>query len=222
MALVPLDALCERARYTLRHEGWRALVKQGISFVLGRFFSYGHYYIYEKEVGSGDSWVDTKPGVECTVRVVSSLDDLEGLAAQGHDVRAMNFRPKLRKGAIAFCLFAGDELASVTWVARTRDAKPEIDPLPFFVYFEAGEVCTGASYTHPAHRGRGLVALTYHHIVPYLADAGVTRARFSIGLSNIRSQGAHAKLSPRIASRGRYLKVLCWDSWREQPVRRVD
>ena len=222
MALVPPDVLYRRAKYVLRHEGARALVRQVFSFFASRLCACGRYYIYEKNLGSGNQGIDVQPEIDHTFKLISGLEEFDQLIAQGYDLRAMNFRPKLERGAIAFCLFVGQELASVTWVARSKDAKKEIDYLPFGVDFEAGEVCSGASFTHPVHRGKGLLALTYSRIFPYLADAGLTRTRFSIGVSNVASHKAHARFKPLIVSRGRYLRLIWWHFWREKPVRRTD
>jgi len=218
VASVPPDILYQRAKYILRHEGWRAFVRQGFSFVGNLFFSYGNYYIYEKDLNSADQEIKIKPKVDCTLKIISNLYELNELIARGYDFKAMNFRPKLEKGALAFCLFVRQQLASVTWVASTREAKKEIDYIPLKVDFEAGEVCSGASFTAPAHRGKGLFAYTYSYIFPYLANNGVHKDKFSIEVNNIASQRALAKFNPLITSRGRYLKILWWESWKEQPI----
>ena len=218
MASVPPEILYQRAKYILRNEGWRAFVRQGFSFVRNLFFSYGSYYIYEKNLSSTDEEIKFKPKIDCTPRVISRPDEFDQLIARGYDFKAMNFRRKLEKGALAFCFFVGKELVHVTWLARTKEAKQEIDYLPFKVDFKAGEVCSGDSSTDPAHRGKGLLAHTYCHVFRYLANDGIVKDRFSIDVNNIASQKAHAKFNPVITGKGRYLKILWWQSWKESPM----
>ena len=222
VAFVPLDALYQRATYVLRHEGWRAFIRQGFSYVLGRFFSCGDYYIYEKELNPDDQSVPIKPGIDCIMKVVSTPGELDDLKAHGYSFKAMVFKPKLEKGAIAFCLFVGRELASVTWVAPNKEAKVEIDYVPFAVDFERGEVCSGASVTDPSYRGKGLLGHTYSYIFRYLARSGLRKDKFSIAADNVASHKAHARLNPRVTGKGRYLKILRWESWKEQPTGEID
>ena len=218
MASVPLDALYQRARYIVRNEGWRTFVRRGFSFVGNLFFSHGNYYIYEKDLNSTDEEIKFKPKIDCAPKVVSSPEGLDELIAQGHDFKAMNFRRKLEKGAIAFCFFAGKELVHVTWLAPNKEAKQEIDYLPFKVDFEAGEVCSGASFTDPAHRGKGLFSPIYSLIFSYLAKGGTLKDKFTIEVSNVASQRALAKFNPVTTGKGRYLKILGWQSWKESPM----
>ena len=218
MASVPPEILYQRAKYILRNEGWRAFVRQGFSFVGNLFFSHGNYYIYEKNLSSTDEEIKFKPKIDCTPRVISKPDEFDQLIAQGYDFRAMNFRRKLEKGALAFCFFVGKELVHVTWLAPNKEAKQEIDYLPFKVDFKAGEVCSGASSTDPAHRGKGLFSPIYSLIFSYLAKDGILKDKFTIEVSNVVSQRALAKFNPVITGKGRYLKILWWQSWKESPM----
>ena len=222
MASLPLDRLSQRARYILRHEGWRAFLNQGFSFVTNRFLSCGTYYLYEKELTPGSIEIEVSPRVDCTARVISSLDEFHELLREGYDVKAMSFTPALEKGALAFCIFVGQALASVTWVALSEEAKEHVDYLPFKVNFQAGEVCSGASYTDPTYRAKGLLAYTYSHIFPHLAGKGIRKDKFSIAVDNTASQKAHARFSPLITGRGRYLRILWWHSWKEQPIGEIE
>jgi len=218
VAFVPLDILYHRAKYILRSEGWWAFVRQGFSFVGNLFFSYGNYYIYEKELSPADEEIKFKPKIDCTLKVIVTPDELDKLIAQGYDFRKMNFRPKLEKGALAFCFFVGQELATVTWVALNKTAKREIDYLPFKVNFEAGETLCGASFTDPSYRGKGLFSYAIAHRYSFLAKQGVKRVKFTKEVNNIASQKADARFHPVITSKGRYLKILWWQSWKESPM----
>jgi len=222
MAFVPIDVPYRRGKYILQHEGWLSFLKQGFSFVRNFFFSYGDYYIYEREL-SGPSETEFTPKIpDCTLKVVSTAEELDKLIVEGYDFKMMNFKPTLRKGALAFCVFVGQELAHVTWVAPNKETKRQIDHLPFKVNFEAGEVCSGASFTDPAHRGKGLFSCVYSYIFPHLAKEGIVKDKFTIEVSNIASQKTLAKFNPTSTGRGRYLRILWWQSWRETPIKEIN
>lgn len=222
MTSVPVDILYHRAKYILRNEGLWAFVRQGLSFVGNLFLGYGNYYVYEKALSPADEEVRFKPRIDCTLRVISSPDALDELIAQAYDFKAMNFRPKLEKGALAFCLFVGQELASVTWVAPSKEAKQEVDYLPFNVDFRGGEVCSGASFTDHIFRGKGLFSYTYSHIFSHLARSGVSKDKFTIEVNNTASQRALAKFNPLKSGKGHYLRILSLQFWKEQPVAEIE
>ena len=211
MSVSDIISLTEDAKYILRNEGWLAVIKQGCSFVRNLLFCRRDYYIYTVCDNNLNS-----VNIDCTPITISSLADFDRLIAQGYDFKARSFRPKLKKEAIAFCLFVGKELVSVTWVACSKKAKKEIDYLPFKVNYEVGVACSGASYTVPDYRGNQLLAHTYSYILPYLANEGFHKVKFSINKSNITSQKAYAKIAPAIIGMGRYWKIFCWGMWRER------
>lgn len=203
----------------MQTEGLPSFVRRAFLFVVRPFFTYGNYYIYEKDLSRYEEVIKFKPKVpNCIIKVVCTLGDLDKLAAEGYDLKVMDFRPKLEKDALAFCLFVGRKLAHITWVAPNQGAKREIDYLPYKINFEAGEVCSGASFTDPAYRRRGFLSHTYSYIFAYLVKKGVVKDRFTIEVNNVASQKAHAKFTPTIIGIGRYLKILRWQSWKEKPM----
>lgn len=206
----------------MRKEGLLVFVKRAFLFMLRSvksfFFSYGKYYIYEKEL-SNASEVQFKPKIQdCIVKIVSTSKGLDELSAGGYDFKTMNFEQKLRKGALAFCVFVKRELAHVTWVAPNGEAKREIDPLPFKVNFETGEVCSGASFTCPIYRGKGLLSYAYSYIFPYLAKRNILKDKFTIDVNNTASQKALSKFNPTTTGKGHYLKILWWEFWKEEAI----
>ncbi len=207
-----LGELYQRAKNIQRREGWGPLVLRGAAFVQGLFFRYGRYYVYEKEV---DLTALARPTDDFELKIVSNLEEWRNLTAQGYEAGVPSVVSRLEKGAIGFCLFHKRKFASVTWVAPVPEAKREIDYVPFSVDFAAGEVCTGGSFTCPPYRGRGLLHQTYGYLLPYVAGKGVRKCKFSISIYNRSSLTAHAKFSPKMVGRGRYLKVLGWEYWRE-------
>lgn len=214
-----MGILCQRAKGILQDEGWGAFIRQGFSFACHRFIYIATYYIYEETLASIDRGIKTKPEVDCVLKVIHNTHELDKLIGEGYNFKSLRFRSQLQETAIAFCLFREQELASVTWVAHNKKGKRKVDSLPFEVNFGAGEICTGDSYTVPVYRGKGLLAYTYACISNYyLASNGLSKARFSINVNNITSQKAHVKFNPVVIGKGRFLKILWWNFWKEQVI----
>lgn len=211
--------LYARGKYILVHQGWSAFIKDGFSFIRNLFFNHGTYLIYEKELSNSQRFDGFKPKIDCSFKLINNLKEFYQLVEQGYDFKMVNFKSLLAKGAKAFCLFVGQNLASVTWVAFNIKAKQEIDYIPFEVYFEKGEVCSGGSFTAPEYRGKGLLPYTYNFIFPYLISNNIVKVKFTININNISSQNAHAKLIPNKIDMGRYLKVFWWEYWKGQQLK---
>jgi hypothetical protein len=77
------------------------------------------------------------------LKIVSTNEEADELEAQGLEFRSqvLNARKRLDKGAIAFCIFVGKELANVSWVAMTLEAKNSLGQPPFRVDFSNNEAC---------------------------------------------------------------------------------
>jgi hypothetical protein len=228
MASSRASELVERGRNILREEGLLVLAKRVFLFVLRSlksfFFSHGNYYIYEKTLDTNANEAGfTLKIPDCTLKIIWAPKQLDELIAEGFDFGSytINITRRLRKGAVAFCAFVERDLAHVTYVATSAEAKRGIDYLPFRVNFEGGEVCSGGSFTDPVYRGKGLLSYVYFHIFRYLAGNGVLKDKFTIEVNNIASQKAHAKFNPTIKGVGSYLKILWWEFWKEKPIEEI-
>ena len=222
--MIPMGALFRRARYVFKTEGLGVLLGRGFSYLrryLAReFFRSGSYYLYE-HMTKERLESDFMPKIDnFTFHLVSSQQEAEKLAAGGLDLLSQSVGAvrKLENGAIGFCFFVGQELAHEGWVALTEEAKRRVDPLPYHVDFLNKEACTGATYTKPKYRGKGFMAYSYYKRLEYLRGRGIVKSRNAVAANNIASQKAHAKLEPAIYARARYLKILCWEFWREIPL----
>ena len=222
--MMPQGALFRRARYVLKTEGLGVLLGRGFSYLrrylARKIFRSGSYYLYE-HMTKERLESDFMPKIDnFTFHLVSSQQEAEKLAADGLDLlsQSVGVERKLEKGAIGFCFFVGQELAHEGWVALTEGAKRQVDSLPYHVDFLNNEACTGATYTKPKYRGKGFMAYSYYKRLDYLRERGVAKSRNAVQIRNIASQKAHAKLEPSICARARYLKILCWEFWRETPL----
>lgn len=216
-----LCMLVRRSIALMRAEGMAVLLRQGLSFtgfLVGRLVFFRTVYLYTHEILPRER-AHFLPRLDAwELRIIHSNAEADQVAAEGlqdlRDVFVFSHR-SLDKGAIAFCVYVGGELAHVGWVAVDAAGKNSVDKVPFHVAFEAGEACTGGTYTVPRFRGKGLMGYGYYERFEYLRERGFVASRNSVTVSNISSQKVHSKFNPVIYGTGRYRKVLRWESWRE-------
>src|SRR5208282_1332824 len=109
----------------------KSLKNDALRFFGSYLFHYADYYLYEHTIEERcETYFLPKVG-DYTVRVVSSNQQADMLAAEGDDFRKYLYsaRQALDKGAIAFCIFVERELAHVSWVALTGEAKNTFDAI---------------------------------------------------------------------------------------------
>ena len=149
---------------------------------------------------------------ELTVEIVSSNQQADELAKRFADFRGTigNARQCLDKGAVAFCIYIGGELAHIGWVGMTEEAKNTFDPIPYRVEFSKKEACTGGTVTVPKFRSKGLMKYGYFKRFQYLRENGIRVSRSAVETSNIVSQKVHAKFNPRIYGKGHYIRLFWW------------
>ena len=206
-----LRELLIRAFDVLRTDGLLPVIRNGFTLAVSWVVQFDRCYLYEHTVEERNE-ADFLPRLEnVTMKVVRTREEADELkAATGIDLlrRFVNSRRGLEKGAIAFCLFVGGEIAHIGWVALSEEAKQGVDTFPYRVDFANGEACTGATETVPEFRGKGLMAYGYFKRLEFLRQQGFTLSRNAVTVDNIASQRAHAKFGPRIYAELRCLRVL--------------
>ena len=216
-----LVSMLNRARDVFQSDGLITVLERGFDFTRRRLFLYGHYYLYEHALHESNE-ADFMPRIQdFTLRIVRSNEEADELAAAiGCDFRHrfVYAGKSLDKGAIAFCVFVGDEVAHIGLVALNKEAKNSFDFIPYEVDFSKNQACTGGTETVPEYRGRGLMAYGYFERFKYLREMGITASRNAVNVTNVASQKAHARFGPRIYARGRYLKLLWLEFWKETPL----
>ena len=138
------------------------------------------------------------------MEIITSNQQAGELVARGFDDFRRSFinaRQGLDKGAIAFCVFIGRELAHIGWVALNEEAKNTFDDLPYHVDFSNREACTGGTVTIPKYEGNGLMTYGYFKRFQFLNERGIARSRNVVATSNLVSQKVHAKFGPKSTSR---------------------
>lgn len=222
--MLPLGALITRAVRLLRTEGPGSLLRHGVSFgafLLGRVFKYSRAYLYEYVLTPRDERNFLPRLDSWDVRIIHSNAEADAVAREGmEDIRKVFvYSPRaFDRGGVAFCVYVSGALAHVGWLALTSEAKESIDRLPYHVDFDAGQACTGGTYTIDRFRGKGLMAYGYYLRLEYLRRLGYKSSRNAVAVSNVTSQRVHAKLDPEIRGTGRLIRVLRWSNWKEEPL----
>lgn len=206
----------------MQTEGLITLLKRGLSFFVGRYiFQHESFYLYEhtfKERNEAEFLPRTK---DFTLKIVSTKEQADELAAAGLNIGSysVNTRAALEKGATAFCILMGKDLASIGWVAMGEKAKNACDSLPYHINFSDKQACTGGTWTNPKYRGLGLMTYGYFKRFQFLKEKGLKSSRNAVVTDNIASQKVHAKFGPKIYAKARYLKILWWQYWKETPLK---
>ena len=215
-----LCALARRGARLLRAEGPWAVLRQTWAFsgwIVGRCVAARSVYLYEHSLVPRDRAKFLPRVASWELRVIHSNEEADRVAAEGlEDLRDVFVfsRRSLDRGAVVFCVYIGTELAHVGWVATSQIAKNCVDKMPFQVAFDAGQACTGGTYTIRRFRGMGLMGYGYYERFEYLRQRGYASVRNSVVVSNVTSQKVHAKFEPLIYGVGRYRKLFRWVSWR--------
>ncbi len=204
------------ASHTFSQEGFVPLLdlmkKDAARFSQSYLFHSGQYYLYEHSLLERDE-VDFLPRVEAfAFYAVSSNQQADKLSERGDDFRRYFYsaRQALDKGAIAFCVFVGGELAHVSFAALDEEAKNTFDTIPYPVNYSEKEACTGGTFTFPKFRGKGLMAYACFKKYQFLRDKGIKVSRNSVNVKNIASQKAHARFQPTICGKVRFVRFLRW------------
>ena len=215
-----LEEMFNSAKEFYHLEGLLPLMKRVLAFLWENSFRRETFYLYEHHTIGHD---ETKfmPRIEnLTFKMVETAYEVDELNRQGFvfKPRAVDIRQWLNKGAVAFCVFNGNELVHIGWVILTQEAKESLERLPYRVDFPNNEACTGGTWTNSRYRGKGLMGYGYFKRFQFLKEKGRLVSRNAVDVKNIASQHAHAKFHPRIYAKVHYFKVFRWKSWREEPV----
>lgn len=208
-----------RAKNIFQTEGLIPLLRQGVAFLIGHFFRYRTYYLYHLDTLEELDEADFMPRIlNFTFKVAATNQQADELATDGLDFRShvINARQRLDKGAIAFCIFIDSELAHISWLAMTEQAKKTLDALPYKVDFSSNEAYTSAVETKPKYRKLGLMGYAQFKILQFLRERSIVVVRVVAARNNIAPQRVYAKLGAKLYAAARYLKILWWKSWKEK------
>jgi len=178
------------------------------------------YHLYEHH---HRAWPDEtfRPRLDCfEERFVSGNYEAELLARDHEDFRHVmqSARRGLDCGAVAFCIYAGREVAHVAWLATSPAGRKALDRLGYEVRFDQGEAWTGAAWTVPSYRGRGLLTYSCRRRFEYLLSSGCEVSRGAVETNNLVSHRATMRFRPRVYATGYLWRVFGRRWWSEREV----
>ncbi len=156
-------------------------------------------------------------------KIISTNQQADELTAEGFESLSQDgiHRNRLDKGAIAFSIFISRELASIGWVAMSREALQSIIGLPFHVDFLNNNAYSGGAVTNTKYKGMGLQTYSIIKRLQLQRERGFTAARTLTTKSNVASQRTIVKSGYNMYAEAHYLKILCWKTWKEKPLSRM-
>ena len=181
------------------------------------------YYLYECRPSKRNE-AEFRPKIpDFALKRLSSVKELDELIAGGYDLSAEPplTRLGLEKGAVAFLLFVGRELASRELVATNAEARAAIeDKYPYKVNFNNQEACASGAWTNPKFRQQGLHTYVFYKAYDYLRENNIKIVWSIIWVDNIAAQKAHQRFAPDIkkVARGRYRKILGLTFYKESLI----
>ena len=219
--MITLRFIINRARDILKTEGLASVLRRGFLFLIRPFFDYYTVYLYETTLENFQTLNETdfKPKINnFTIMIVSTNREADRLEAEGLEFRSSTrySRQLLDKGAEAWCVFVGRELANINWLIMTKQAKDTLRSKTK-VDFSNNEVCSGLAWTNPKYRRMGFQRYTGFKRGQFAFSQGKTVIRSDISKSNIASLSATGKVYSKYGE-ARYLKILWWKSWKETPL----
>jgi len=209
--------LLRRAKRIYQRQGLIPLLSKGFNFFLG--YSYQTYYLLEYRTYKRNE-ADFMPKAKNLIfRIVSKKEQLDELAASDFEFGSFEgiIRDWLKKGAIVFCIFINQELASIGYVAMSKETMKSLYELPYRVDFLNNEVCSGGAFTDPKYRGMGLLTYNMFKRLEFLRERGIIVARSSVAADNIAAQRVNGKFNPRIYAEGHRLRVSRFKFWWQRP-----
>lgn len=196
----------------------RILQEQGLVSFLRQIFIYRTYYIYEN-ILDGPQFTPKVDNV--SLKILSKPEQFDELVENGFNLSYWDintFKEKASRGVIVFCVFVKQDLAHITCVALSEEAKNAVDPFPLTMDWQ-NEACSGQSRTDPNYRRMGLLTYVYSEIFRFLKERGLLRDKFTIEKNNIASNKALAKFGSRVIGDGFCLGFLWWKFFHKKSVK---
>ena len=214
--------LSQRVRGIIRTQGLLSLIRRAFLFIIRWLFTYERYDLYEGTIGEILKLDETEilPRTQAfTLRVISSNKEADNLEAQGFEFRSYipGAVERLDKGAMAFCIFVGHELANMGWLAFTKEANQTIWDSPFGADFSNDESVTGGSFTNPKYRAMGMMTYNLYKRLEFANEQGKLRDRAIMRKSNIAPQILAAKFGYRVYAEMHFIRIVGCKIWKMKP-----
>jgi len=195
-----------------KYEGIINLVSRGCTFIFHRLVFVESYYLFKVDLSNfrDENEKDFLPKIgNYCVRMIYTNKEADELLTEGFKYGAyeLNLRAYLDKEIVSICIFVGKEFASIQCIADNQTGKATIDPRPFTVDFENGEVVGGKALTVPKFRRLHLRRYC-GYLVRKIYKSNCCWV-FNIGVKNYPSL-ANATKYPGVQTKAmhRYVKIL--------------
>ena len=221
--MVALRVVAVRVKTILKTEGVISFTGRILSFLVRHIFCYETYYVSETDLDNqAVNPADFIPDLaNLTFKTFTSNKEADEHVANGfEDFRLYhrNARRGLDKGAIAICLFVGNEVGYLTFIARCEEAVRVFNEMPYRVDFSSKRAYSVGAITVPKHRRKGLKTYGVLFRDETSREMGVATIRAVIRTDNIANLRASATLGRRAIARARYIRFLWWKFWKETAI----
>jgi hypothetical protein len=212
-------------RGILKHEGVKSLILRGFVFLLNRSIMFEDYYVVVVDYKDVDkeNEADFLPRTDNYFgKAISTNQEADELVANGFELGAyeLNLRTSLDKGAVAICVFVGKEFAHISCLADNPRGKVTVDPRPFNVDFQNGEIVIGKALTVRKFRNFHLRTYGAYILRKYCREKGIKGARFSLRVNNYPAMAIGTQPTNRIViSKCRFIKILWFKHLKEKEMK---
>lgn len=219
-----LKTTCSGIIAVLKHEGLGSLISRTTSYIMRRLFLIDNYYVSRSIVADMpvENEEDFSPKADnFEARMISTNREADELVAEGFDLGAygINLRASLDTGALSVCIFVDKELAHINCIADNENGRNVIDPRPFHIDFEKGDIVGGRAITVPKYRRLHLRAYSGYLLRKYFRENGYVYTTGTLGVNNYPALANAARLNiTRIVSKCRYIKILGFSHFTEVPM----
>ncbi len=182
-------------RAVVKYEGVKSLISRGYTHLLHRSIVFEKYYVVCADIKNAgkDREADFLPKTDnFCYKIISTNREADELTADGFHLASyeFNLRASLDKDVVVFCIFIGKELAHIVCLANNIRGKATVDPRPFSIDFQHGEVVTGKALTIPKFRRLRLRNYSAYLLRMYCLERDITRIKGTMLVNNYAALGA--------------------------------
>lgn len=210
-----VDNIYKEAKATFKEKGLRNFIVYLAHYLHRMLFMYDNsWYIYETPYSYNPAISRKVENIvgNLTTRAITSPDELDSILSGGCDISANELtaqqcRERLARGAIMFCSFKDNELASSLWIARNDSGSRgfRLFPAPFD---HGSTVFVGGGFTVIKYRGKGLYNHAVNEASRYFGENGVSLFVSEHHKKNKSSQRTLHKMGTRLVGEGRHIRIL--------------
>ena len=217
-----LKSITDRIKAIVDKEGFASLFKRASMYLIHKIIIYENYYLMENSLKDlkedPDDFVPNLPNL--SHRFVKTNQEANQVACEFCEFRSysLNAYDRLDKGAMAFCIFIGTDLAYICWTAMTEEAKKTVTDFPYKINFNGKNVFAGSEFTSPKYRRKGLSIHGRLLQDRFLKEIGINKKYGELKKNDLIAMKAKTESRYKIYADCRYLKILGLKLWKETQI----